>query len=356
MEDYQTMPLSEKEAKIRQIKNTPPVFIIGSQRSGTSFLYRLIQRHLRIGFGRDNGNFVRLMKLLPYYGDLNDTANLRRLISDIIDIPEFGKRFPGLEIDIDHFIANLESRSYPEIVRRFYAEWAYLKGAHRWGGKTPDYSLYARDLHALFPDARFIHIIRDGRDVALSLFKLSWGPKVPLLAARHWRERVESALNFGRTLDRRSYLELYYEDLVQYPAQQFRRLIHFIEYEGDRERIVRDFENATAPKVKRDNYNKWVLEISPRQLRIFEQEGGQLLETLEYALIHPELAGRPVSIWREMQQHVLNLAIKLYRGEGLRGIYLRGQRFLRETTRKLASLSRPEPTQTVHPKESSYVA
>lgn len=356
MEDYQTAQLSAKEAQIRQIKNTAPIFIIGSQRSGTSFLYRLIQRHLRIGFGRDNGNFVRLMKLLPYYGDLNETANLRRLIGDIIDIPEFGKRFPGLEIDVDHFIANLEQRSYPEIVRRFYAEWAYLKGAQRWGGKTPDYSLYARELHTLFPDARFIHIIRDGRDVALSLFKLSWGPKVPLLAARHWRERVESALNFGRSLDRRSYLELYYEDLVQYPVQQFRRLIHFIEYECDRERIVQDFERATAPKVKRDNYNKWVQEFSPRQLRVFEQEGGQLLERLEYGVMHPEFAGRTVPLWREAQQHALNLVIKLLRGEGLRGVYQRGQRFFRETIRKLASQARSVPTQTVRAKESSYVA
>ena len=73
--------MNEREEQLRSVKNSAPVFILGSQRSGTSFLYRLVRRYLKIAFGRDNGNFLRLRKLLPYYGDLSVRSNMKRRAS-----------------------------------------------------------------------------------------------------------------------------------------------------------------------------------------------------------------------------------------------------------------------------------
>lgn len=338
--------LSEKEIAIRRIKNSAPIFIIGSQRSGTSFLYRLVQRHLRIGFGRDNGHFIRLIKLLPFYGDLNDLENLRRLVKDIIEIPDFAKRFKGLHIDVDEFIENMEERTYAEIVRRFYAEWAYLKGADRWGGKTPDYAIHARELFQLFPDAKFVHLIRDGRDVALSLSKLEWGPKDPLLAALHWGKRVQGAINFGRDLGRATYIEMFYEKWVQHPEREFARLLRFIDYGGDQFLLVREFEKVTSPKVKRDNYNKWKKEMSQTQVKAFERMGGELLDFLGYEVTHPELLGENVSLRRLIWHHLQNAFRKLLRGEGIKGLINKIKTSRAEyklkfrSTRKAASTSR----------------
>ena len=345
MQDLMAGPLTEKERRIRRIKNSPPIFIIGSQRSGTTFLYRLIQKYLKIGFGRDNGNFVRLMKLLPYYGDLSHAENLEKLLKGILAVPEFKKRFRGLEININEFMENLEARTYAEVLRRFYAEWADLKDASRWGGKTPDYSMHAPEVHQLFPDAKFLHIIRDGRDVALSLANLDWGAKNPVLAAKHWKERVQSAIAFGRNLKMNSYMEMRYENLVQNPEIEFERLIHFIEHEGDRGQIVERFKREIGDKVKRNNFDKWKTGMPRPQIRAFERMAGDLLKELEYEIIFPEVVGKRIQVWYYAWHQVENLILKLLRGEGFKGLYQRIYRFSHDCRLKIGSYRRNEQYQ-----------
>lgn len=315
--------LSEKEKAVRAIKDSPPIFVVGSQRSGTSFMFRLIHDYLSIGFGRDNGHFVRIQRLLPYYGDLNEDRNIRKLMNDIVAIPEFGHRFKGLvDLDIDYFIDNLAERTYAEVVRRWYAEWAYLKKSIRWGGKTPDYSIYARELHELFPDAKFIHMIRDGRDVALSLYRCDFGPKSPIQGARHWATRAKTLIDYGRTLPEETYMELRYEHLVQNPEDAFERIINFIEYEGDRRAICDRFNAEIHGRVKRDNFFKWKKNMSDYQVRAFEKEGGSLLEELDYELVTPkEKWQQGVSLPQMLWDHTQNIYRKLLRGEGWKGLY-----------------------------------
>lgn len=328
-----------KAEKIREIKDSAPVFVIGSQRSGTSFLYRLIQKYLKIGFGRDNGLFVRKMKMLDYYGDLKNDANLRRLLTDILNEPDVKRRFPELEIDVDAFISQMDERTYPELVRRFYAEWAYLKGANRWGGKTPDYSIYTAELLELFPDAKFVHIIRDGRDVALSLFRLDWGAKSPIVAAKHWKERVEAACNFGRTLDDSQYLEIRYEHLVQFPEEIFENLIHFLDWEDDRYKIIDQFNRGIVGKVRRDNFNKWKMQMSRRHIRAFEQVAGDLLKRLGYNTTLPaDAIGKPVSNAQLALDYAENIFRKLLMGQGVKGAVVRADKWLRQSFVKLRFL------------------
>lgn len=313
--------------EIKRIKNSAPIFIIGSQRSGTSFLYRLIQNYLKIGFGRDNANFVKIQSRIEEFGDLKNEKNLKRLINYIKNIPEFKKRFRGLEIDVDAFIERLEKRTYDEIVRNFYAEWAFFKQTIRWGGKTPDYAIYAPELFGLFPDAKFVHIIRDGRDVALSLFNLPWGAQNTVVAAIHWKERVEKARNFGKTLSDKNYLEIRYENLLRDPKKEFERLIYFIEYEGDKAEIIKQFNSEIDNLIMKNNFFKWKKEMSPRQVKNFERYAGNLLKELDYEIKYPDELNKPVSKLFLFRNHFYNLFNKGIRGQGFAGLWKKTYRF-----------------------------
>ena len=132
------MPIELKQLLL--IKRKPPVFVIGWQSSGTSFLYRVLSEILDIGFGRDNTLFLRVFGSINRYGDLKQDKNLRKLLKDISRYPVFQKRFSGLEIDSNDFINSIETREYPDIVRSIYAFWALKNGKTRGGGKTPDYT------------------------------------------------------------------------------------------------------------------------------------------------------------------------------------------------------------------------
>ena len=90
------------------------------------------------------------------------------------------------------------------------------------------YVLHIRDLARLFPESAFIHLVRDGRDVACSFLELGWADTIEE-AAMHWRLRVTRGRRAGRALPSGRYLELRYEDLVRDPDTQLRALCSTIE-------------------------------------------------------------------------------------------------------------------------------
>ncbi|MCP4107587.1 MAG: sulfotransferase [Desulfobacteraceae bacterium] len=159
----------ETVGKVEKIKLRSPVFVIGCQRSGTSFLYKILSEILDIGFGRDNTMFLNIKPSL-ISDDLTIKKNLFHLLNYINNSPVFKKRFPNLTVNNDDFISLLqEDYRYHNIVRTIYAYWAYSQKKTSWGGKTPDYTGQIDQLYEFFPDVKIIHIVRDGRDIALSL-------------------------------------------------------------------------------------------------------------------------------------------------------------------------------------------
>jgi hypothetical protein len=117
------------------------------------------------------------------------------------------------------------------ILRAFYELCAEREGKRRWGDKTPVYVAHMRTIGAVLAEARFVHLIRDGRDVALSRRRRGMGAGKPIAdAARLWRRRIEAARKQARRL-RGRYLELRYEDLVAAPEAELRRICALIELE-----------------------------------------------------------------------------------------------------------------------------
>ena len=144
-------------------------------------------------------------------------------------------------------------------------------GKPRWGDKSPPYTWKAKRIQRELPEAHFIHLIRDGRDVALSLSEVSWGPGDVKAAAAKWVDELSRARERARRLAPGTYMELRFEDLVADPEPNLRRIAEFVElpwdatmlayHQGAEERmseVIRDFHpmgggTITAEERKRQH-------------------------------------------------------------------------------------------------------
>ncbi len=119
------------------------------------------------------------------------------------------------------------------MARAFYGLCAEARGKPRWGDKTPGYVKRMRPIGGELAEARFVHLIRDGRDVALSRLARGMGEGKQIAEiAELWKRRIERARRQAKRL-RGRYLELRYEDLVADPEPALRRVCELIELSYD---------------------------------------------------------------------------------------------------------------------------
>src|SRR5690606_22220552 len=98
----------------------------------------------------------------------------------------------------------------------------------RWGDKRPGYHQYFWVIRAMFPDAQFIQLVRDGRDCAASLKRMPWWRKNFYQSVQEWMLAVDNARWARRTLPPDTFHEIRYEDMVEEPEREMRALCEFI--------------------------------------------------------------------------------------------------------------------------------
>ncbi len=215
----------------------PPVpFIVGVGRSGTTMLRLMLDAHPELTIppethfvpelidaiesGATPEEAVQTMTAVRQWGDLHTEPD------------EVLERWRGLE----RFEAGPALRS-------FYAIFSERQGKPRYGEKTPSYVRNMVKIEGVLAEARFIHVIRDGRDVALSRWKRSLGkePAPASQVAETWQRRIRRAQRQGSKVAH--YLELRYEDLVTDTEPNLRRISEFLELDWDPV-ILRYYEGA----------------------------------------------------------------------------------------------------------------
>ena len=183
-----------------------PVFIVGCARSGTTLLRMILDSHPRISCGEETKFLTDLEPILgPHW----------RLLSSY----------------------GFDRAWWIDRIRRFYGDFQadYLgrRGKARWAEKTPTYTMHLDFIDEVFPDAQYVHIIRDGRDVVAS-FRERWGYRAGVRAANSvWAMYVKTAQDFGRRQPPGRYHELRYEALVQETEPTVRSLLEFLGEEWD---------------------------------------------------------------------------------------------------------------------------
>jgi len=144
-------------------------------------------------------------------------------------IVNFGKpspSWPDFEISAEDFrnaLNEITPFAIADGYRAFYRLYAARHGKPRVGDKTPTYCLHLNNIRRLLPEVRFIHLIRDGRDAALSLRRMWFSPGADIeTQASYWRDCVLTARRAG--MGHADYLEIRYEDLIQQTAATLERV------------------------------------------------------------------------------------------------------------------------------------
>ncbi len=289
--------------QLRDAAGLPPMpFIIGSGRCGSTLLRLMLDSHPELAVP-DETHFVPRLARLASSG-----ANAAQLVDALCA----DTRWVNWGIARKTLLARAarpDASPLDALLRAFYESYADRFGKRRYGDKTPPYVFEMPLVRQLFPDARFVHLIRDGRDVALSMReKAWWGPKSLAETAAYWTHTILTARAYGAGAP--DYLEIRYEDLVQAPEKTLRRICEFIELPwdgamlryheraGDRlqeltgfrsetgeyistER-VRDLHTLTREPPNASRIGAWRTGLQPSAVRQFELLAGPLLADLGY--------------------------------------------------------------------------
>lgn len=260
-----------------------PVILLGQSSSGTSICSALLRNHLGIAFGTETQFFVRYMKLAPRYGDLREDANLTRLVENICRERWFERvrKFDYI-VDPKRIQHRVRQRTLRGVIDAVFADFAANQGMFRWGDKTPEYICHLDNIGQLLPDAQYIHLIRDGRDVALSHFGRHWGPKNIVSGALEWRTQVGWVREFASKLPGDQFHEIRYEDLLSQPAQALAELVEFLRVGNPDGRLVEQLTSRVVADVRSDNYDKWRKKMTPGQVRQFDAIAGGTLAQYGY--------------------------------------------------------------------------
>jgi hypothetical protein len=181
-----------------------------------------------------------------------------------------------------------------------YIEHTHPQKTHAdvWIDHTPDNFKYHSMLKWLFPEARFIHIVRDGRAVCNSIKNLHWGPNNAYAASRHWATRLQEALSV-EVAEAENCLRVRFEDLLTEPTKTMQKVCAFIDVPFDRNMLnggglqlpvfTRQQHDLVGKPPQSSRKDNWRQSLSDAELRDFESYplSHTMLKTLGYEPTHP---------------------------------------------------------------------
>jgi hypothetical protein len=284
----------------------PFVFIVGCARSGTTLLQRIVDAHPQIAILPEMHwitNYFRNQEWLPPGGRVTPEQ-----VADMME----QKRFRQFELNREDFQGLLEpgaSLPYAIFLNRLFALCGKNKGKRLVGNKTPPYVQRIRALHSLWPEAKFVHLIRDGRDVCLSVFDWNhadrtagryhtWAEDPVATTALWWERKVRLGREGGKPLGPGLYYEMRYEDLTARPAEECAKLCAFLgvpyaeamlRFHEGRERTEPGLDAKKAWRPIIPGLRDWRSQMAPDAVERFEVVAGDLLGELGYprAFPHP---------------------------------------------------------------------
>ena len=280
-------------------KMKAPVFVVGCPRSGNHLVYHSLLSSGGFAVYEIHSHVFNILG--RKFGDLRILEHRQKLMDAWLQ----GWLFQQTGLEADQIRKRIldECRSAGDFLRIVMEEVCRRQHVDRWAENTPDHVFYLREIKESFPKALFIHVIRDGRDVALSLDKIGWIRPMPwdrnrswIAGALFWDWTVRKARRFGCEV-RQDYLEVRFEDVLSHPRETLSKIGGFIHHDLDYDRIQR----TAIGSIRKPNtvfqgstnhssgpVGRWQKALSPTQVLEMERRIGPLLRDLGYSLTTPE--------------------------------------------------------------------
>lgn len=264
------------------------LFVFGAARSGTTYVARVLEDLFDFGMGPEGHFIVDTYTKLKSYGSLEKEENLTKLLLDIHGsstlkfMRERWKEHERVDISLADLRRFVHGTTYPVVVSGVLEAIATGMGKSRLGTKNPEFSLHLENLHDMFGErALYLHVIRDGRDVALSSMQLPWGQNSFYACGKDWAKYVREAKNFEAKFNPRKYLNVFYEQLLQDPVAELTKIRDFLGSDLS-DTCLRQAGKSMANDSYTNNFFKWKTKMSESELRCYEAVAGDELMSLGY--------------------------------------------------------------------------
>jgi Sulfotransferase family len=272
--------------------------VLGVSRSGTTLLKEMLDSHSQLAIPTESYFIPQLWDRHGRHFDteafLDDLTRLARVREWGVTADDVRRRLPDTPTAADG-------------IRAIYRSYADARGKPRYGDKTPSYMQSLGLFQRVFPDAQYVHLVRDGRDAALSFLEMRRKPRFNPARPRgiasfasQWHLEVEGARELGRRVGPERYHELHYEDLVREPEAELRRVTAFLGLDFEPEMLayhagvdagaLQDHPRLADPPTP--DTRRWQEQLSPADAQLFEAIAGSTLSALGYERAYPNPSGR----------------------------------------------------------------
>jgi hypothetical protein len=296
-----------------------PIFIIGSERSGTTLVLAILACHPRIAVPEVTWYYPRFRPYLHTYGDLGIIENFNALAHEMaygLRVPfwrlpdanpaTFGNEIAARAAEID--------QSYAGVFVAMFERYAKHLNKPRWGEKTPGNMFYIDRILEDFPNAQFVYIYRDCRDASAEFIDSQFGPTNAYTAAEMWRDGQQAVKPFRETLGADQWFNIKYEEFVRDPVDHLKNMCAFLGEDYDD--ALMEFHTTPVAQRRGKTKDNWALahpitdrhvgiyknQLSIDQQRIMAWVAGDLMRELGYDnLAEPlELSDEQVALAAEM--------------------------------------------------------
>lgn len=271
-----------------------PIIIIGTQRSGSNLLRLMLNEHSQIAAPHPPHILLTFFPLMAKYGDLSVEENFEQLATDVCDFVSCNPVPWDLNIDAQQIMEQCASRTLVSIYARIYEAYARLHDKSHWCCKSMANLYYIPEIEQEIKPF-YIHLVRDGRDVAASFKKAIVGEKHSFYLAKQWKEDQDAAELNCRTHASERYIPVMYESLIRDPRNTLKILFHHLGLEFEENALQyykgkdalqtaeagKMWDNVKRPVIQ-ENSNKFMAQLTEDDVLLFESIAGETLERHGY--------------------------------------------------------------------------